>query len=197
MGIRILAYRPVNSDLALRLTAFDGSVYAFYRPAITGFHPTSIKPELHYFSIFFRDVHQFVQLLQHVCIVLPVRLHIVNIRIDFPVPQRVIQSQLHALFLTFPSYGFNHIRFISRTRHVIISILTVPKTKALMMFCHQNDILHTGIFRCLHPLTGVNLRRGISFHRERPVRPFHIMERIDTKMNEHTILALDLIFLVF
>lgn len=43
MGIRILAYRPVNSDLALRLTAFDGSVYAFYRPAITGFHPTSKK----------------------------------------------------------------------------------------------------------------------------------------------------------
>ena len=102
MGIRILAYRPVNSDLALRLTAFDGSVYAFYRPAITGFHPTSIKPELHYFSIFFRDVHQFVQVLQHVCIVLPVRLHIVNIRIDFPVPQRVIQSQPSCLVSYIP-----------------------------------------------------------------------------------------------
>ena len=30
MGIRILAYRPVNSDLALRLTAFDGSVSVSY-----------------------------------------------------------------------------------------------------------------------------------------------------------------------
>ena len=60
------------------------------------------------------------------------------------------------------------------------------------MFGDQYDIFHAR-FQCrLNPLFRVNGCRIITRSRFRPIRPLFVMERIDTKMDKHSILPSDL-----
>ena len=159
------------------------------------FLPSPVKPELDDMSIWLYDIDQLIQLFNHIFVVGCIQSFILYICIHLTVPQWIVQAQAYIIFFASLGYLFYHVRFIPRISHIIFGIFAIPKTEAFMMFGYQYDIFHAGIFSCFDPLIGIDSCRAIRGSRLWAIRPFLIMECINTKMNKHPILPGNLFLL--
>lgn len=184
---------PIDTHLAFRFLYFDGLVDVHYWPAIVLLHPPAIKPELHDVGVLTGDGNQFLQLLEHIFIVILALVS--HIAVDLPVPQGIIKSETYAVLLTCLGNGLHHICRVARVGNIIFRVLAVPKAKAVVVLRYQDDILHAALLGGSHPLLRIDLRRIVRRCRFGPICPFLVMKSVYAKVQEHAVFAFYLLLL--
>ena len=109
-----------------------------------------------------------------------------------PIPKRIVEAQPEAIF----SAGIRHCPDdVGLIRGVIDGIgggVRIPQAKAVVVLGDQDDIIHPRLISRAHPTVRIDRRGAVALDRQRSVRPLRVVERVDTKVEEHTESALHL-----
>ena len=65
-------------------------------------------------------------------------------------------------------------------------------TKAVVMLCNENDIVHTRLVCGSYPLISVDCTRSVTVNGKLPVRPLGIVKGVYSKMDKHSEFAFNL-----
>src|SRR5208282_816740 len=76
-----------------------------------------------------------------------------------PIPRRIIESEMHPRLMAGVSQFFDDIPFEWGMHNGVVTNLRIPHAKSAMMLSREHDIVHTGVFRELHPRGRVKLFR--------------------------------------
>src|SRR5574344_850307 len=107
------------------------------------------------------------------------------------IPRRDIHSKFNPLFLTSTRQLFENISiavFPPALTNSMCAVCTRPKAETVMMFCGNNNTLHSGQTGCLSPLLTVKMCGCKDFRVFFAVSPFHIGKCIGSEMSKHIIL---------
>ena len=101
-----------------------------------------------------------------------------------PVPRREINAEFDAVFLTSIRQFPHDIALVRGIGNTIISIATGPQAKTVMVFTSQDHALHASLDQRPHPLFTVKAGRVECAGRSVTIAPFHVIERVETKVDK-------------